>query len=108
MRRPTTIRALTPLSALVLLTACAGAERQPPAPVTSEVTYGEAVRRNMAVQIVDPEPTDLTLPPADGARTALMLRRYQADRVTPPEETSIGPISSGQAMGAAAGGGGMP
>jgi hypothetical protein len=102
------MRALTPLSALVLLAACAGTGPDgQPAPVTSEVTYGEAVRHNMAAQIVDPEPADLTLPPADGNRTLLMLRRYQVDKVKPPQETSINTIGIGQSGGAAGGGTGM-
>ena len=52
---------------------------------------------------------DLTLPPADGTRTMLMLRRYQVDKVKPPQETSINTIGVGQSTGAGGGAGlGMP
>ena len=76
-----------------LLGACA-TDPNPFAPTTAE-TFGEAVRHNMAVQIIDPEPEDLALPPADGDRTLLMTGRYKTDKVKKPEETAIGPMSSG-------------
>jgi type IV pilus biogenesis protein CpaD/CtpE len=53
---------------------------------TPRPEFGEAVRNNMAAQIIDPSPpADMTLPPSDGVRRALMIQRYQADEVeTPP------------------------
>jgi type IV pilus biogenesis protein CpaD/CtpE len=53
---------------------------------TPRPEFGEAVRNNMAAQIIDPNPPeDMTLPPSDGVRRALMIQRYQADEVeTPP------------------------
>lgn len=53
---------------------------------TPRPEFGEAVRNNMAAQIIDPNPpADMELPPADGVRRALMIERYQADKVeTPP------------------------
>jgi type IV pilus biogenesis protein CpaD/CtpE len=53
---------------------------------TPRPEFGEAVRNNMAAQIIDPNPpADMTLPPSDGVRRALMIQRYQADEVeTPP------------------------
>jgi hypothetical protein len=77
----------------LLLGACA-TDPNPFAPTTAE-TFGEAVRYNMAVQIIDPEPEDLALPPADGDRTLLMTGRYKTDKVRKPEETTIGPLSGG-------------
>jgi type IV pilus biogenesis protein CpaD/CtpE len=62
---------------------------------SSAETFGEAVRHNMAAQIIDPDPADLTLPPGDGERTALMSRRYQTDKVTKPAETLVGPGAFG-------------
>ena len=79
----------------LLLGACA-TDPNPFAPTTAE-TFGEAVQHNMAAQIIDPEPEDLALPPADGDRILLMTGRYKADKVKKPEETTIGPISSGAA-----------
>jgi hypothetical protein len=77
----------------LLLGACA-TDPNPFAPTTAE-TFGEAVRHNMAVQIIDPEPEDLALPPTDGDRTLLMTGRYKTDKVKKPEETTIGPLSGG-------------
>ena len=53
---------------------------------TPRPEFGEAVRNNMAAQIIDPNPPeDMALPPSDGVRRALMIQRYQADEVeTPP------------------------
>jgi type IV pilus biogenesis protein CpaD/CtpE len=48
--------------------------------------FGQAVRNNMAAQIIDPNPPeDMALPPSDGVRRALMIQRYQADRVESPQ-----------------------
>ncbi|HSA81563.1 MAG TPA: hypothetical protein VLE23_12150 [Geminicoccaceae bacterium] len=48
--------------------------------------FGQAVRANMAAQIIDPNPPEnIELPPSDGVRRQLMIERYQADEVeTPP------------------------
>ena len=47
--------------------------------------FGEAVRHNMAAQIIDPNPPEnMELPPSDGVRRALMIQRYQADDVESP------------------------
>jgi type IV pilus biogenesis protein CpaD/CtpE len=53
---------------------------------TPRPEFGQAVRNNMAAQIIDPNPpADMALPPSDGVRRALMMQRYQADEVeTPP------------------------
>jgi type IV pilus biogenesis protein CpaD/CtpE len=53
---------------------------------TPRPEFGQAVRNNMAAQIIDPNPpADMALPPSDGVRRALMIQRYQADEVeTPP------------------------
>jgi type IV pilus biogenesis protein CpaD/CtpE len=49
--------------------------------------FGDAVRNNMAAQIIDPQPPEnMQLPPSDGVRRALMISRYQADKVEPPRE----------------------
>ena len=47
--------------------------------------FGQAVRNNMAAQIIDPNPpADMALPPSDGVRRSLMIERYQADEVESP------------------------
>ena len=49
--------------------------------------FGEAVYSNMAAHIIDPQPPEsIELPPADGVRRALMIGRYQADKVETPRE----------------------
>jgi type IV pilus biogenesis protein CpaD/CtpE len=61
---------------------------------TPRPEFGQAVRNNMAAQIIDPNPpADMALPPSDGVRRALMIQRYQADEVeTPalPTTTTLG------------------
>lgn len=52
---------------------------------TPRPEFGEAVRNNMAAQIVDPEPPESMEPlPSDGVRRARMIERYQADKVEHP------------------------
>jgi type IV pilus biogenesis protein CpaD/CtpE len=52
---------------------------------TPRPEFGQAVRNNMAAQIIDPNPpADMALPPSDGTRRALMIQRYQADEVESP------------------------
>ena len=70
------------LAAPVLLAGCAS---EPPAGATS---FGEAVRNNMALHIIDPEPVDMGLPPSDGSRRALVMGRYRTDTGEPPEDTT--------------------
>jgi hypothetical protein len=91
--------------AQALLAACAINAKAPfvpaaPAPVPA---FGAAYRHNMAVQIVAPEPAEVAgLPPGDGDRALLMIGRYKADKVRPPEETAITPVgASGGAAPAA-------
>jgi len=52
---------------------------------TPRPEFGQAVRNNMAAQIIDPQPPEsMELPPSDGARRALMIERYRTDQVEPP------------------------
>jgi len=52
---------------------------------TPRPEFGQAVRNNMAAQIIDPNPpADMALPPSDGVRRSLMIERYQADEVESP------------------------
>ncbi len=73
------------LLGLLPLAGCAEYDLAPPA------AFGEAVRHNMAAQIIDPEPDRLSLGAAPGVRRAIAVGRYQTDQVEPPaEETTIG------------------
>ena len=58
--------------------------------------YGAAVRQNIAVQTVNPEPSALPPDGLDGARAALMLGRYRADKVEPPRDISTSNIKTGE------------
>jgi type IV pilus biogenesis protein CpaD/CtpE len=52
---------------------------------TPRPEFGQAVRQNMAAQIIDPNPpADMALPPSDGVRRSLAIQRYQADEVESP------------------------
>jgi type IV pilus biogenesis protein CpaD/CtpE len=59
--------------------------------------FGEAVRNNMAAQIIDPAPpANMELPPSDGVRRALMIQRYQHDKVETPSEPTTSTIATGE------------
>lgn len=50
-------------------------------------SFGDAVRQNVAVQAVDPEPAAIEEAPAlDADRTAIAIGRYQTDKVKEPRE----------------------
>jgi hypothetical protein len=54
---------------------------------TPRPEFGEAVRNNMAMQIINPEPPEsMALPPSDGVRRSEMIGRYQRDEVEPPRD----------------------
>lgn len=60
---------------------------------TPRPEFGEAVRNNMAMQIINPEPpASMELPPSDGVRRALMMERYQRDKVEPLDPTTTSGI----------------
>ena len=56
---------------------------------SSAIAFGDAVRQNMAMQIIEPTPTDLSIGPYDGTRQAIAAARYKADKVEPPKTTQI-------------------
>jgi type IV pilus biogenesis protein CpaD/CtpE len=75
------------------LAACSNKPADTPRP-----EFGEAVRTNMALQIINPEPPEsMDLPPSDGVRRSLMIGRYQVDEVEPPRETTSSTIGTGSA-----------
>ena len=64
---------ITVLLAGLALAGCGNAPADVPPP-----DFGEAVHRNMAAHIIDPQPPEsMELPPSDGVRRALMIWRYQ-------------------------------
>ena len=79
-------RSMLGLLAIPTLAACTTPVDQPP---YTDAAFGEAVYRNMAVQMVNPPPAEVgDLPPAEGNRRALMMLRYQTDTVEEPVEES--------------------
>ncbi len=76
---------------LAALSGCAGgATDERPAAGPLGADFGNAVRHNAAVQIVDPEPMNLdgSPPPMDGRRAAAAMGRYQSGDVEIPEAVS--------------------
>ena len=59
--------------------------------------FGDAVRHNMAAQIIDPDPVYPGPVLLDGARGALALERYRTGEVIPPVDlrTSTFDVQSG-------------
>ncbi len=63
-------------------------------PPGSTDTFGDAVRHNMAAQIVTPKVADPQLEtPADGSRAAVTIDRYRTDTVEPPATTSLSGVA---------------
>ncbi len=70
--------------------------------------FGQAVRKDLAAQIADPDGVGSTAPApkANGNRTALAQDRYQKNQVTPPAASSTSGINSnGSSSGGGPGGG---
>lgn len=58
-------------------------------PETLSSDFGDAVRHNMAAQVVNPAPRHSTAPPEmDGGRAAIARGRYQAGMVKEPKADS--------------------
>lgn len=68
---------------VMVLSAC----QAPPNFGWPEETFGAAVRHNIAVQTVNPDPQNKMAPPAhDATRAAGSMNRYQTDRVKRPAD----------------------
>lgn len=79
------------LPPLLAMAACVAPDETPTA-------FGDAVRHNMAVQLVNPAPPAAAaeLPENDGARAGRAMQRYQEYKVFPPVlPTSAGAATSG-------------
>lgn len=59
--------------------------------------FGETTRRNMATQIIDPDPDyeGTAVPGGNGERTALMQERYRTDKVEELERVTTSPEIGG-------------
>ena len=80
---------LFPLLVLLPMAACVAPDETPPG-------FGDAVRHNMAVQLVSPAPaTAAELPDTDGSRAGRAMQRYQEYKVVPP----VMPTSAGTTTG---------
>jgi hypothetical protein len=70
-----------------LLAACAAGPAEPAGPPPLGADFGNAVRANATVHIVDPSPiyADEVAPPLNGKRAAGAMMRYENGIVTAPE-----------------------
>ena len=84
-------RLLLAALAALLLAACQGL-----GPSSSPETFGEAVRRNVEVQLVNPAaPVEADPQAFDGDRAALAIGRYKANEVEEPEELGTTDVGGG-------------
>lgn len=94
--------------ALPLLGACAGTDKSlSNSEAQTDPHFGEALKRDMAAQIVNPmAPEGKTGPaPMDGQRAGLAQDRYAKDKVKQPDDISIGvQIGTGGSGGGSGGG----
>ena len=82
-------------AAALLLAACAPSVYQDS--TTPTVGYGNAVRQNAAVMIIDPQPlsaanVNLDL---DGRRAGIAIERYRTGTVIPPRELRTSDVLTG-------------
>jgi type IV pilus biogenesis protein CpaD/CtpE len=69
----------------------------PPTFGEPEETFGAAVRHNIAVQTVNPDPQNKLAPPAhDAARAAGSMERYRTDKVKKPVEIRTSGVGGGK------------
>ena len=80
------VRAL-PLVLLLVVAGCAERYKQP----IAFAPHGDAVRANMAAQIVDPTPSMAPPGPMDAERALLGLERYRTDTVEALGDVSTSP-----------------
>jgi hypothetical protein len=101
MKLKTGLMVMTLAGAGVLLASCAdegGLDRE-----WRSMDFGRAVHEDMAAQIADPDAAYKgPPPPANGARTELAQKRYEAGKVIQPNA----PSSLAQITGGGGGGGG--
>ena len=79
------------VAAVLMLAGC----QQPITAGAGAETFGDAVNRNIAAQVVNPDPEHPAGPPdLEGNRAAIAIGRYQTDQVKQPRDfrttTSVG------------------
>lgn len=80
---------------LLIVAGCATELRSTTHVLSTGVSFGEAVKHNMAAHIIDPIPTDPRVEPqADGQRARLGIRRYRTDEVEPPATATVSGIGA--------------
>ncbi|HYD29645.1 MAG TPA: hypothetical protein VEB64_02140 [Azospirillaceae bacterium] len=79
----------------VILPAVAGCGTQAYEPLSAD--FGNAVRHNMAVQVVNPDPPAASdaAPTGSGARAALAYNRYETGKVVKPQTMSTSGLKVG-------------
>lgn len=82
-----TVKVTTPMSILAAMTALVALTGCTTNVASIDPNFGETTRRNMATQIIDPDPDyeGTAVPGGNGERTALMQERYRTDDVEEPE-----------------------
>lgn len=84
-RSPAPLAPLAPL-ALAMALAAATTACEPQNRASLHPSFGNAVSHNMAMQVVNPTPERVTLPPEHGgARSAIATHRYNTATTTPLE-----------------------
>jgi hypothetical protein len=82
---------LATVAVLPLLAACAGNKDLSASEGQTDPHFGDALKRDMAAQIVHPDAPLTTAPIAlEGQRAALAQDNYVKDKVKEPEDISIG------------------
>lgn len=86
---------------IVLLAGCATTAQLPQAG-SLDAGFGEAVKYDMALQTIDPDPvydSNDAQPGADGAKGAAAVKRYRTDTVKQVESQATTQSSSGSSSG---------
>ena len=92
------------LCAPILMVLLAGCETAGPLPQAGSLDpgFGEAVKYDMAIQTIDPDPVydqNDAQPGADGAKGAAAVKRYRTDQVKQVESQTTTQSSSGSSNG---------
>ena len=92
------------LIAPILLVLLAGCQTAAPLPQAGSLDagFGEAVKYDMAIQVIDPDPVydaNDAQPGADGAKGAAAVKRYRTDTVKAVESQATTQAGSGSSSG---------
>ena len=87
-----------PLCALAAVGLLAGCETVYPQTGSTDPAFGEAVKYDMAVQVIDPDPVyaeDGEQPGSHGEKGAEAVKRYRTDKVKQVEQQTTTAASGG-------------